>query len=392
MTQKLYEEDPYLSKFEACIDNIDGEWVTLDRTAFYPGGGGQDKDRGTINGLEISDSRNKDRVEHRVVGHDFYVNQAVQCQIDWERRYELMKSHTGEHLLYSALSRRTEIELVKISLTSEKKALIIKGDIGWDLIKEVLQEVNDLIFEGKEVQAEVLGKDCVNHSRTRIKMDRIHGDHVRVISIGDYDEAACAGVHVRNIREIGFLMVTKFTSAKPAGDWEIEFQVGKEASRSSNDFAVEMLRASEVIGANPQDFRIAFENRESENRKTRESLKQFSKVVLNGLEPTIIKGISVFTGYFRGIDRKLLMDKATSLASGTRSIAVLVLEEDKSFLVLSRSSDQDIDCVSIVNDVLSPFGGRGGGKSGFATGGTPGTVDGTTIISKVLQHIGLNTE
>jgi len=303
-----------------------------------------------------------------------------------------MMSHTGEHLLFSALSRRTEIELVKISLTPEKKSLIVKGEISWNLIKEVLQEVNDLIFEGQDVKAEVLTKDCVDHTRTRVKMDRIHGDHVRVISIGDYDEAACAGVHLRNIKEIGFLMITKFTSAKPVGDWEIEFQVGKEAARSSNVFAVEMLRASEVLGAQPHDFQVAFENRESENRKTRESLKQYSKVVLNALEPTVIKGISVYAGHFRGIDRKLLMDKATSLTSGTMSISVLVLEEDKSFLVLSRSNDQNIDCASIVNDVLSPFGGRGGGKAGFATGGTAGPVDGTTIISKVLHHIGLDVE
>ncbi|MCX6650435.1 MAG: alanyl-tRNA editing protein [Methanomassiliicoccales archaeon] len=389
MTHKLYQDDPYMAEFEARVDHTDGEWVALDRTALYPGGGGQNKDQGTIDGLDVSDSRVKDRIEHRVPGHKFSIGQVVHCRVDWARRYDLMRSHTGEHMLFSALSRRTEIELVKISLTPEKRSLIVKGDIDWDLIKDALQEVNGLILKGQEVRAEVLSKNCVDGSRTRIKMDRIHGDSVRVISIGDYDEAACTGVHVHNTREIGFLMITKFTSAKPVGDWEIEFQIGEAAARSSSSFAVEMLRASEILGSNPQDFRVAFENRESEHRKAMESLKQYSKVVLNALEPNLVGETKVYAAHFRGIDRKLLMDKATDIVSGTCSIAILVSEEDKSFLVLSRSPDQDIDCVSIVNEVLSEFGGRGGGKAGFATGGTPGAVEGGIIISKVLQHIGL---
>jgi len=390
MTLKLYHEDPYTAGFEARVDHVEGEWVSLDRTAFYPGGGGQDKDHGTIDGLMVEDSRLKDGIEHKVPGHMFRVGQVVQCYVDWGRRYELMRSHTGEHMLFSALSKRSEIELVKISLTPEKRSLMIKGNIDWDLIKDALQEVNGLIFQGLEVRAEVFSKDCVDSSRTRIKLDRIHGDSVRVISIGDYHEAACTGVHVRNTMEIGFLMITKFTSAKPTGDWEIEFQVGEDAARSSASYAVEMLRASERLGSNPQDFRVAFENRESERSKAIESLKQCSKVMLGSLEPNVIKGISIYSAHFNGIDRKLLMDKATSITSSASSIAILVSEDDRSYLVIARSPDQSIDCVSVLNDVLSEFGGRGGGKAGFATGGTPTAVEGGVLISKVLKRIGLD--
>ena len=249
MTLKLYQEDPYMAEFEARVDHLDGEWVALDRTAFYPGGGGQDKDRGTIDGLTVEDSRVKDSIEHKVPGHRFGVGQVVQCHVDWARRYELMRSHTGEHMLFSALLKRTEIELVKISLTPEKRSLMVKGNIDWDLIKDAICEVNDLIFQGLEVKAAVLSKDRVDGSRTRIKMDRIHGDSVRVISIGDYDEAACAGVHVRNTNEVGFLMITKFTSAKPVGDWEIEFQIGGMAAR-----VIGQLRGGDAPGVREVGF------------------------------------------------------------------------------------------------------------------------------------------
>jgi len=115
MTVKLYEADPYLSEFTATVTKVEGDWVVLDRTAFYPGGGGQERDRGTLDGCEVTGVKGKDEISHQVPGHRLTEGSQVKGVLDWANRYGLMRAHTGEHLLFSALSRRTEMELVKSS-------------------------------------------------------------------------------------------------------------------------------------------------------------------------------------------------------------------------------------------------------------------------------------
>jgi len=387
MTRRIYEIDPYLIEFDAMVLEIDGDWISLDQTAFYPGGGGQDKDIGSIDGLKMTDSQDKGGIRHKVPGHSFIVGQKVHGELDWQYRYDLMKAHTAEHLFFSALSRRTDFELVKIFLTDAKKSLIVKGEISWDLIREALEEVNDIIEQGIDVTVAIHRKDEIDERETRIKMDRIHGDSVRVVCIGDHDQAACAGVHVKNTREIGFVLVTKITSARPVGDYDIEFQIGKAAKKITLTYSLDMLMASETLGANPNDFAVAFNNAQVEHEKCREALRTYGKKVLDEIEPTIIAGLNCYCGSFPGVDRKLVMEKATALAANERTVVVMVQEDEKTFLVLSRSDDLEIDCTKLLNSILGEFEGRGGGKANFATGGTPLPVDGALLIDHVLSTL-----
>ena len=138
---------------------VEGDWVTMDRTAFYPGGGGQERDRGTLDGLVVIGVKGKDEVAHQVLGHKFVIGRSVVGRIDWDIRYGLMKAHTGEHLLFSALSKRTEMELVKISISPEKKVLVVKGQLNWDMVREAVQEVNSIIAHGAPVGCEYVDRE-----------------------------------------------------------------------------------------------------------------------------------------------------------------------------------------------------------------------------------------
>lgn len=385
MTLRLHESDPYLREFTAEVQKVEGDWVVLDRTAFYPGGGGQERDQGTIEGLTVSGVRGKDEIGHQVPGHQFMVGQKVCGRIDWENRYGLMRAHTGEHLLFSALCRRTEMELVKISLSREKKVLVVKGNVTWEMMKEAVLEVNSIIAGGAQVNCQLVDRDSLGEGGPRVKLDRIADRQVRVVSIGEYDQAACAGVHLQNANEIGMLLVSKFTSAKPAGDWEIEFLVGPSAVQRAVELSVRSLELAERMGALPQDSLTAFDNRERELLRCREALKHFGRQALTNLEPREMMGLKIYSGTFSGLDRKLLMEKATELVVKGGSVAAFVAQDDKTFLVLACSVDVKTDCVSVLNQVLAPYGGRGGGKPNFASGGTPGELDGATLLDAVMS-------
>jgi alanyl-tRNA synthetase len=385
MTVKLYEDDPYLREFTATVTKVEGDWVVLDRTAFYPGGGGQERDRGTLDGLEVTGIKGKEEISHQIPRHNLTVGSQVKGVLDWENRYGLMKAHTGEHLLFSSLSRRTEMELVKISLSREKKVLIVKGHLDWDMVRDAVHEVNDIIAAGAEVTCQHVNRENIGEGGPRVKLDRISDRMVRVVSIGEHDSAACAGVHLKNAMEVGMLLVSKFTSAKPAGDWEIEFQVGPEAVRTAVDHSIRSLMLAERMGALPQDSLTAFDNRDRELTKAREALKTYGKLALSSLRPEKLGEWKFYSGSFTGLDRKLVMEKANEMVADGNSIAALVCQDDKTFLVLACSADVKLDCVSLLNSVLSQHGGRGGGKPNFASGGTSVQIEPSVLLAEISR-------
>ena len=367
---------------------MQGEWIELDETAFYPGGGGQEADAGTIGGLPVAEVKSKGAVLHRVPDHRFEVDQTVECEVDWNRRYDLMKGHSGEHLLFSALSKRVPgLELVKIAVTPTKKSVVVKGAVTWSTIAEVQGEVNDLISSGLEISERWVSRDDPGIEAVRAKLDRIHGERVRIVSIGEIDRAACAGIHVRSTREIGALLITRLTSARPSGDWEIEFEVDERAIRSALEIASAGLRASDVLGSNPQDLISSLVNLKRESESLRDSVKWLGRKMLRELVPQSEDGIDIYSGTFVGIGKKELIDAANSMIERGRSCCILMAKDDKLLLLVACSPGLRIDCSDIVSKAMRRAGGKGGGQRHFAMGGAGATDMADEIFEEALELV-----
>jgi alanyl-tRNA synthetase len=389
MTRLLYETDPYLSRFDATIVKLDGEWVILDRTGFFPGGGGQDADLGWLADLEVTEvARAGDDIKHRVPDHDFTLGQRVEGEIDWERRFDLMRGHTGEHLLFSVISKiNPEIDLVKIGITPKKKAFIVRGDLNWSLISIAQSEANEAITAQLPVTEEWVAKDDPYLADTRIKLDRIHGDKVRIVKIGEIDKAACAGVHIQNTRELRMLLVTKLTSARPAGDFEIEFETGKLAMADALKYSAIGLQAAELLGARPDDLPSAVTNMKEELETSKGALKKFSKESLKGLSPERFEDIDIYSGLFENVDRKAVVDAANALIERPKTVCVLGTADEKLMLLVAASKDVDIDCRGVLSDALSRVSGRGGGARNFASGGAPTAEGAEEVVKRAKEDV-----
>jgi len=385
MSLRLYHYDPYLRDFQATVASVKGEWVALDRTAFYPGGGGQDSDRGTIDGRPVVEVKQAEgEVLHRVPGHRFAPGDAVNASVDWERRYELMRGHTAEHLLFSRLQQLCpEMELVKIAITPDKKSFVVKGALSWEMVNAAQEAALDAIAKDLEVTACTMPKDDGRLAGTRIKLDRIHGEEVRVVSIGDLDRAACAGVHVSRTAELGMVLVTKFTSARPAADFEVEFEVGERAKRRALELSVSALRAAEALGARPQDLLGALDNALRERDRQAAALRRYGERALAQLTPSPVGGVDLFSGLFEALDKKTLLDGAARIVEGPAA-CVLGSIGERFMLVVACSPELNVDCVAVLNEALAPAGGRGGGKRNFATGGTPSSEGAEDILVRAI--------
>lgn len=387
MTIKLYESDATLAAFRASVLRREGDWIALDRTAFFPGGGGQDADTGTLAGLEVTELKGKQETLHRVPGNHFAVGQEVEGWVDIPRRRELMIAHTGEHLLYSSLQKEVEsMELVKIAITPTKKSFIVKGSFGWEEVMRAEERANHVILTGAEVTCLQARKGDAVLEGARVKLDRIQGDEVRLIRIGEYDLAACAGLHVDNAADIKLIVVSRFTSARPSGDWEVEFEVGEKAVTKALSLSSLALRACEITGSQPADLLVAIENIEQEIERCQGSLRKYARMQLESLVPEQVAGISLYTATLGAVDRKDMMEAASRLAVQGTAV-ILVSEDERSTLIIASGPGVAVDCRDVLNGALSEYGGRGGGKKEFASGGTPVRVEASALLAKAREKL-----
>ncbi|MFA7342294.1 MAG: DHHA1 domain-containing protein [Candidatus Methanomethylophilaceae archaeon] len=389
MTVKLYKRDPYMFEFEATVTATDGDWVALDVSAFYPGGGGQGKDTGTVQGLPVHDLRAKDDVLwHLIPGSPLQPGTRVWCSVDWERRYQLMRAHTAEHMLFSALQRqRPEMELVKISLEEGQKQLIVRGDLDWDLLLTVQDEVNQAVRENLSVLRSCLHRDDLDPDEVRVKMERIEGDEISVVEVGQ-DRVACSGIHVMETGEIEAFLIIRMASAGKDGT-AIEFLVGEEATATALALANHALQAAEALGSRVEDLPKSARNAKERSESQRRALKQYARQALDALPLQEVGDIKVRSGVLPMADRAELSEAAESIRSNGE-VAVLLSVDDGISVVLAAPEDSSLDCKRLLQESLAPLGGRGGGKHCFSQGGVSRCDCAREILQSIMDGIRLS--
>ncbi len=224
MTQLLFQTDSYVKEFEATIIEVnpDEKAIVLDRTAFYIGGGGQPHDVGVIFAddavIPITRVKSQEgKIWHWIDGALPAAGAKIQGQIDWDRRYKLMRTHTALHVLcgvvwrdYGALVTGGNMELKKGRMDFEFETLQ-KG-----LVKEIEEKVNLEIQQGREIKTKILPREealkIPDLIRTKINLLPEHIKEVRTVEIIGLDLQADGGTHVANTKEVGFVRVVDYQS------------------------------------------------------------------------------------------------------------------------------------------------------------------------------------
>ena len=225
MTEQYHmssHEGTYTKEFEAKVTATYPEIVELERTAFYPLGGGQPSDRGIIEWnntkTDIIDVRKKNRIRHMVKGDLPEVGSTVKGTLDWNRRYSHMRMHTSQHLVSSVVNELYTSDTVGNQIGEDKSRIDFKPlKLNKDQIDDVESKVNDYISEDLEVNiSEELRSNLENNPEIRSSMSSglwkmlpKSVTKLRVISIGDIDVCPCAGTHVMSLKEIGKVSFVK---------------------------------------------------------------------------------------------------------------------------------------------------------------------------------------
>jgi alanyl-tRNA synthetase len=376
---ELYYEDPYLRSFTSRVTSVSYSnshaLIVLDKTAFFPGGGGQSYDTGMIIGKRGFAKVVETRMEKNAVVHVCLLNEEieqgeeVQCKIDWDRRYELMRAHTAQHMFFQCLSRFfPNLYVVKDNIEVGRHALFIRSPepLNFTGIAEAEKLANQTIKEGRRVIIRWMKKEEAGRGDFRVKLDRIKGNEVRVVEIEGFDKSACSGVHVVNTNEIGLLTLTRLTHE--GEEYTLEFEFGEKAK----DFLLEMkkvcMNTCSILQTHPELLEKTAEKLKAENLMMQEQLKELNEELLSRVEPTMKGGVKLYSKIFSGADSKKLMERAGELIKEKNTLVILGNKGERGFLLIAKNQEMNIDLKKIAGKAFEIIEGKWGGKEYFVSG------------------------
>jgi len=222
MTQLLYQTDSYRREFEATVSEAIGNDVVLDRTAFYPGGGGQPNDVGVLRGdgrewRVLKVRKEGDRVLHQVEGAPPAVGTKITGAIDWQRRYQLMRAHTALHILCGVIWRDYKASVTGGSMEPLQGRMDFEFEhMPGELAREIEERINREVEAARPVKVAILPREeafqIPDLIRTKINLLPEGIREVRTVNIEGLDLQADGGTHVANTREVGRIKVVGYES------------------------------------------------------------------------------------------------------------------------------------------------------------------------------------
>ncbi len=368
MTERLYHLDPYLKEFSARVVRKTGQGVVLDRTAFYPTGGGQPCDFGTLNGVDVTDVVEEgEEVVHVTTGA---VDGEVRGVIDWDRRRDHMQQHHGQHMLSEAFVRVAEAQTGSFHLGAEGCTIDLDKEVAALDVERAETLANMVVCENRRVQVGYYGMEEAKGLPLRKPPPAVVG-RLRIVTVDGFDCQACCGTHPRTTGEVGVIMVTGLERQK--GATRVHFVCGFRALREARENARVLRALTGKLSAGRGEIEKALDRAQEDFADTRRRLVAAEKKLAEHLGKELAARGTVVVEAFEGKDLEYVRAVATQVAAVPGRVAILAGTGESSCLVLSRSQDLGtLDLRPIFKDAIQAIQGKGGGTPHFVQGGGPG--------------------
>jgi alanyl-tRNA synthetase len=371
-TIKLYENDSYIKEFSATVvscEEKDGAYLlVLDKTAFFPEGGGQDADKGKIGEADVLDVQIKDEIIYHKVDKSFEIGTTVDCIIDWDTRFVRMQNHTGEHIVSGVIHSLFGYNNVGFHMNDSVITLDVDGPLTEDDIKAVELKSNKAVYDNKSIKAIYPTAEELPDYDYRSKLDITEG--VRLIEIEDYDLCACCAPHVAKTGEIGIIKILSFIPYKKGT--RIEMICGLLALNdyrnlhATNKSIMNMLSAKRFeIADAVERIQNDLSNVKSENKKLMADLAtlKMEKHISGNNVCVFIDGVSY--DELRNCSNELIEEyEYCYLFSNT---------EDDNYIYVVSSKENNVR--EQVQNLNKAFNGKGGGRDTYAQGKIIGTKE-----------------
>ncbi len=253
MTIKLYDLDSHLSEFSATVLSCENAVAVLDKTAFFPEGGGQTSDTGYIDGIKVQDVQIKDGVIYHYLESDIEVGKTVNCKIDWDERFRKMQNHSGEHIISGIVHSLYGYDNVGFHLSKTEMTMDFSGMLTRTDLEKIELLANKAVWEN--VKFNCYYPENLENLEYRSKLDLT--EDVRIVEIENYDRCACCAPHVNTSSEIGIIKILDFEKCK--GGVRLWVKCGADALSDYNLKYQNALKISSLLCAEQNNIAEAVE-------------------------------------------------------------------------------------------------------------------------------------
>lgn len=377
MTERIFYEDQYIKEFKAKVIKIEEKdnkyYVQLNRTAFFPGGGGQSCDLGSIEGHEVIDVF-EDKKEIIHVLKENIKEKEVNCKIDWDRRIDGMQQHLGQHVLSGCFFSLFNINTCGIHLGADISTVDLVGEVTEDQIRAAERKANEVILNGHNV-------DFINSNRKEAKAMGLRrelatkDEFIRVVKIEDLDINACCGVHPSNTKELQLIKIKSYEKHK--GNTRIYFLAGNRAVQNYlyRDLILESV--CNYLSAGDNEVMKTISNLNDNIRELKdENISIKSKLSTYEIKELIsegerVKDILLINKIYTNSNMKYLAKMANKLVEDDNVIVLFAnKEENKASMLFAASKNlKNVNMGNLLKDSITLIDGKGGGSNVLAQGG-----------------------
>ncbi len=365
MTERLYDNG-HIKEFDAavieCTECEKGYLLALDKTAFFPAGGGQAADEGTINGEKVLDVFEKDLIIYHLVSKPFVVGDIVHGKIDWQTRFVRMQNHTGEHLVCGVAHRlfgceNTGFHMGTFGITADLSILLDS-----EQVREIERLANKAVFDNVPVRCFYPDEQQLKTLDYRSKLDLT--ENVRLVEIKGYDLCACCAPHVLNTGEIGMIKILEHSSNR--GGTRLLLKCGWDAYEDYCKKAESTAAVSASLCAKQDEISQAVEALKKEKAKLDYELEEIKR-----------RALSKYISRLKATENNVCIFADDADSDGLREI-VNAGKELSSGVFAAFASDSNgyrycigsktTDLRAFAKEFNSALNGRGGGRAEMIQG------------------------
>ena len=363
MTIRLYEEDSELLDFTAtvisCEQKGDVFLAELDRTAFFPEGGGQGADHGTLGTASVTDCHDHHGTILHTLTAPLTPGETVEGHVDGRRRLSMMQQHSGEHIFSGLVHRHFGYNNVGFHIGSDAVTMDFDGKMVLEDALRIEALANEAIWKDLPVHAWYPGAEALENIEYRSKK-AIDGD-VRIVSIEGYDTCACCGTHVRHTGQIGQIKVIAFQNYKSGV--RISILCGMRALAYENELLAENREISHITSAKPGELAAAVSHLTRERDQLKFDLGRMASRLFTSLVQASDGDFPVLRADFLPVAQ--LRPSAGEAAEGRRGALVIARREGGWNYALSS---RIMDIRPLSRELQNALGGKGGGSADMVQG------------------------
>lgn len=399
-TEKLYYQNQYIRSFTASLQKSEKDehgrfYAVLDQTAFYPTGGGQPHDTGMINGVNVVDVEEVDGEIRHYIEKPIEAQKEFLCEINWERRFDHMQQHSGQHILSAAIDHLFSYKTVSFHLGKEICTIDIETtNLSEDEALQAEKLANSIILENRLIEAKwVTENELENYS---LRKELSVSENIRLVIIADFDYNGCGGTHPKATGEVSAVKILHWEKQKK--NIRVYFVCGNRVIQQLHEKHKVIQSLTTILSA-PQEKLEETANRVLQNTKELEKIIDDLKMKFLDHEANqLINGAQEFNNQklvkviFTNRSMAELQQLGKTIAANTDNIIALLLNEqnNKIQLVCSRSKDVNINMNNVIKQVLPLIKGKGGGSDSVAQGGGERTISPEELMNELCKEISGN--